>query len=147
MKAVIQTGGKQYIVSLGQKIKVEKIDKKIGEIVKFENVLLSFDNELKKVEVGQPNVKQVVEGKVLEQGKGEKVIIFKYKPKKRYKVKKGHRQLYTLIEITKIGDKSISKKEKETSKKATPKKETKKVNKEELKKEAKTSEKEEKFFN
>ena len=89
------------MVSPGQKIKVEKLKGKEGSEVTFSEVLLLEKN--KKVEVGTPLVKGAkVTGKVLSQGKGEKKIIFKYKAKKRYKVKKGHRQPYTLIEITKF---------------------------------------------
>jgi len=101
MFAVIQTGGKQYLVSPGDKIQIEKIDKKEGEEVIFSEVLLLEKN--KKLEIGTPFVEGAkVIGKVLKQGKGEKVIIFKYKPKKRYKVKKGHRQPFTEVEIKKI---------------------------------------------
>jgi len=101
MLAVIKTGGKQYIIIPGQKIKIEKIDKKEGEEKVFEDVLLLEKN--KKLEIGTPLVKEAkVVGRVLKQGKGKKVIIFKYKPKKRYKVKKGHRQPFTEIEILKI---------------------------------------------
>lgn len=109
--AVIKTGGKQYIVFPGQKIKVEKLDKKPasakatagreGSEVIFDNVLLlERDN---KVEIGTPLVEEAkVVGKILRDGKGEKVVIFKYKPKKRYHVKKGHRQQFTEVEITGI---------------------------------------------
>jgi len=101
MLAVIKTGGKQYLVSPGDKIKIEKINKEEGEEVVFDNVLLL--EKQRKLEIGTPKVKGAkVIGKVLKQGKGEKVIIFKYKPKKRYKVKKGHRQPFTEVEITKI---------------------------------------------
>lgn len=101
MLAVIKTGGKQYLVVPGDKIKIEKLNKKEGEEVVFEDVLLLEKN--KKLEIGTPKVKGAkIIGKVLKQGKGEKVIIFKYKPKKRSKVKKGHRQPFTQIEIIKI---------------------------------------------
>ena len=101
MLAVIKTGGKQYLVSPGDKIKIEKINKEEGEEVVFDNVLLL--EKQRKLEIGTPKVKGAkVIGKVLKQGKGEKVIIFKYKPKKRYKVKKGHRQPFTEVEILKI---------------------------------------------
>jgi large subunit ribosomal protein L21 len=101
MLAVIKTGGKQYFVAPGQKIKIEKIDKKEGAEIIFSEVLLLEKN--KKVEIGNPTLKGVkVTGKILEQGKAKKVIVFKYKSKKRYKVKKGHRQPYTEVEITKI---------------------------------------------
>ncbi len=104
MIAVIQTGGKQYLVSPGQKIKIEKLDNKEGEEITFSDVLLVEKN--KKVEIGNPIVKDAkVVGKVLKQGKGDKIIVFKYKSKTRYKVKKGHRQLFTEVEITGIENK------------------------------------------
>ena len=101
MFAIIRTGGKQYLVSPGNKIKIEKIDKKEGEEITFQEVLLLEKN--RKLEIGTPIVKGAkVTAKILKQGKGKKVIIFKHKPKKHYKVKKGHRQPLTQIEITKI---------------------------------------------
>ena len=101
MLAVIKTGGKQYLVSPGQKIKIEKLEKKEGSEVSFSEVLLLEKN--KKVEIGAPKVSGAkVIGKVLGQGKGDKVIIFKYRAKKRYKVKKGHRQPYTEVLVEKI---------------------------------------------
>ena len=101
MLAVIRTGGKQYLVSPGQKIKIEKIGKKEGSEITFDDVLLLEKG--KSLEVGMPLVKGAkVIGKILKQGKNKKVIIFKYKSKKRYKVKKGHRQPFTEVEITKI---------------------------------------------
>ncbi len=103
MKAVIQTGGKQYLVTEGQQIKIEKIDKKAGDKIFFEKVLLVFDENAGKTEIGTPFLNKQIEGKVLEQKKDKKIIVFKYKPKKRYKVKKGHRQTHTIVEITKIG--------------------------------------------
>lgn len=101
MLAVIKTGGKQYLVSPGQKIKIEKIDvEEKGEAV-FNEVLLVEKNN--KVEVGMPLVEGAkVIGKVISQGKADKIIVFKYKAKKRYKVKKGHRQPFTEVEIMKI---------------------------------------------
>jgi len=101
MLAVIRTGGKQYLVSPGQKIKIEKIAKKEGSEISFPEVLLLEKN--KKIEIGLPLIKGAkVIGKVVRQGKAKKVIIFKYKAKKRYKVKKGHRQPFTEVEIVKI---------------------------------------------
>ena len=99
--AVIKTGGKQYLVSPKQKIKIEKLNKKEGAEVAFNEVLLLEKG--KKVEIGTPLVKGAkVIGKVISHGKGKKVVIFKYKPKKRYKIKKGHRQSFTEVEILKI---------------------------------------------
>ena len=101
MLAVIKTGGKQYIVSPGDKIKIEKIDKKEGKEITFKEVLLLEKG--KKIEIGEPLVKKAkVIGKILKQGKYKKVIIFKYRASKRYKVKKGHRQRFTEVEILEI---------------------------------------------
>ena len=103
MLAVIKTGGKQYLVSPGDKIKVEKLDAKEGGEVSFQEVLLLEKN--KKLEIGAPIVSGAkVSAKVLRHGKGEKLIIFKYKPKKRYKRKIGHRQMFTEVEIIKISE-------------------------------------------
>ena len=102
--AVIKTGGKQYIVRPGQKIKIEKLPTKEGEEVVFEEVLL-LDNE-KKTEIGSPTIKgATVKGKLLKQAKAKKVIVFKFKAKKREKTKKGHRQPYSEVEILTIEDK------------------------------------------
>jgi|SRR6056297_1786710 len=103
MHAVMATGGKQYIVEEGNIIKVEKLDAKEGEKVKFEQVLmLEKDGEY---QIGQPLVKNsYVEGKVLKQGKAKKIVVFKYKPKKKYQKKLGHRQSFTEIRIEKISD-------------------------------------------
>ena len=101
MIAVIKTGGKQYKVAPGQKIKIEKIEKQEGETVTFDEVLLIGDEKI--VDIGTPKIEGAkVNAKVLRQDKGEKIVIFKYKPKKRYKVKKGHRQFFTEVEITDI---------------------------------------------
>jgi large subunit ribosomal protein L21 len=105
MLAVIQTGGKQYLVTPGQRIKIEKLEKKEGDEIIFKQVLLLEKN--KKLEIGDPLVSGAeVIAKVLKQGKAKKVIAFKYKAKKRYKVKKGHRQPFTEVEIVKIESKS-----------------------------------------
>jgi large subunit ribosomal protein L21 len=99
--AVIKTGGKQYVVTPGDKIKVEKLLGEAGDTIKFEEVLLHSTGS--KVEIGTPIVKGVViEGKVLKQGRGEKKITFKYQSKTRYQKTKGHRQHFTEVEITKI---------------------------------------------
>lgn len=99
--AVIKTGGKQYLVSPKDKIKIEKLPQKEGEKVFFEQVLLyQKDNQEK---IGTPLVESIkVEAKVLKQDKRKKVIVFKYKAKKRYKKKTGHRQPFTEVEIIKI---------------------------------------------
>jgi large subunit ribosomal protein L21 len=101
MLAVIKTGGKQYLVQPGDKIKIEKLDQKEGEEIVFSDVLLVEKD--KKVEIGTPLVKNAeVLAKVLSQEKADKVVIFEYKAKKRYSRKIGHRQPYTEIEITGI---------------------------------------------
>jgi len=101
MYAIIETGGKQYRVQEGDVVRVEKLDVAEGETVKFDKVLLVADEgELK---VGKPYVDgAVVEGTVEGQGKAKKIIIFKYKAKKDYRKKQGHRQPYTQIKIEKI---------------------------------------------
>lgn len=101
MLAIVKTGGKQYIVTPGDKLKVEKIDAEEGKEITLGEVLLYDKN--KKVEIGTPFVKGAsVKAKVLGDGKGDKLIIFKYKSKKRYKRKIGHRQPFTEIEIVSI---------------------------------------------
>ncbi len=97
MLAIIKTGGKQYIVKPGDKLKIEKLEAKEGEAISFSDVLLVEKSN--KVEIGAPKVKAEVTAKVLSHGKGDKVIVFKYKPKKRESRKIGHRQPYTEIEI------------------------------------------------
>ena len=101
MLAVIRTGGKQYLVKKGDKIKVEKIEGEEGKKIAFSEVLFLGDE--KEVKVGTPNIAGAkVEGKILKQGKGKKVWGMKHKAKKRYKVKFGHRQMFTEVEIMKI---------------------------------------------
>ena len=101
MKAVIVTGGKQYTVSEGDVVYVEKLGVEAEEVVKFDQVLAVLDGENSKI--GAPVVEgAAVEGKVLKNGKGKKITVFKYKAKKNEKKKIGHRQPYTKVEITKI---------------------------------------------
>lgn len=105
MFAIIKTGGKQYKVSPGDKIKIEKIEIPEGEKEVFDQVLLVGDPSTGsgQVKIGQPLVAGAkVEGIVLKQGRGKKIIIFKYKAKKREKVKRGHRQSFTEVEIKDI---------------------------------------------
>ena len=101
MYAVIETGGKQYKIQEGDTVFVEKIDTEEGEKIDLSKVLLiSKEDDLV---VGKPYVEGAkVEATVLEQGKGKKIIVYKYKAKKNYKSKQGHRQPYTKIKIEKI---------------------------------------------
>jgi len=102
--AVIETGAKQYKVSVGDKIKVEKLNAKAGEHIDFKNVLLVADEN--NAVIGTPLVKgSKVAAEVLNQAKAPKVIIFKYKQKERQRVFKGHRQPYTEVKITEIIEK------------------------------------------
>lgn len=101
MLAIIKTGGKQYKVKAGDKIKVEKLEGKEGSKVIFSEVLFLGDE--KEAKVGTPTIKGArVEGKILKTAKGKKITGVKFKPKKRYKVKFGHRQTMTEVEIVKI---------------------------------------------
>lgn len=100
MYAVIETGGKQYRVTEGDIIYVEKLDQEPDSIVNFDVLMVGEGKTLK---IGKPTVKDAtVEGKVLGQVKGEKLIIYKYKAKKNYHRTAGHRQNYTKVEITGI---------------------------------------------
>lgn len=101
MYAIIKTGGKQYRVQEGDIIYVEKLDGEVDEQVEF-NQILAVSNE-GKMTIGTPVVENAkVIGKVVEQGKGKKIIVFKYKPKKDYRRKQGHRQPYTKVMVEKI---------------------------------------------
>ena len=101
MKAVIVTGGKQYTVSEGDVLYVEKLGVEAEEVVKFDQVLAVLVGENSKI--GAPVVEgAAVEAKVLKNGKGKKITVLKYKAKKNEKKKIGHRQPYTKVEITKI---------------------------------------------
>lgn len=101
MYAIIETGGKQYRVQEGDSIRVEKLNFADGETIKFDKVLLVANDS--NLNVGKPYVDgAVVEATVEKQGKNKKVIIFKYKAKKDYRNKKGHRQPYTQVKIEKI---------------------------------------------
>ncbi|MEK9154745.1 MAG: 50S ribosomal protein L21 [Patescibacteria group bacterium] len=98
---IIETGGKQYKVSPGQKIKIEKIDGEEGASVIFDKVLLIADKE--NVKIGAPYVNGAkAEAKILKQARDKKKIVFRYHSKTRYRKKKGHRQHYTEAEIVKI---------------------------------------------
>lgn len=101
MYAIIKTGGKQYKVSEGDLVRVEKLAYEIGDTVDFDQVLLvSNDGELK---VGSPIVEGAkVSATVEDQNKDKKIVVYKYKPKKQYRKKQGHRQPYTLVKINSI---------------------------------------------
>jgi len=100
MYAVIETGGKQYKVSEGDVLFIEKLEAAEGDAVKFDKVLAVSGDE---TVFGTPVVEGAsVDAKVLAQGKAKKVIVFKYKPKKGYKKKQGHRQPFTKVVIEKI---------------------------------------------
>ncbi len=110
MYAIIESCGKQYKVAEGDIVFFEKLDTEVGKKVSFDKVVLVSDD--KKVEVGAPYVKGVkVEGKVVEHGKGKKIIVYKYKAKKNYRRTQGHRQPFTKVEITKIALKAEAKTE------------------------------------
>lgn len=101
MYAIIETGGKQYKVQEEQTVEIEKLEGAEGDTVEFESVkVVSGENGL---QVGQPNVEGAkVKGEIIEHGKGDKIIVFKYKPKNNYRKKTGHRQPYTKVVIDEI---------------------------------------------
>ena len=98
--SVITTGGKQYKVSVGDKIKVEKLEAPAGGNISFGSVLLTADGD--KVEIGTPYLSGKVEASVVRQARERKKIVFRYHSKTRYRKKKGHRQHFTEVSITKI---------------------------------------------
>lgn len=101
MYAVIETGGKQYRVEPNQLIRVEKLDNQEGSIVKFDRVLARHDGQ--QLKVGSPVVAgATVTGKVVKTGKAPKVLVFKYRRRKDYHRKRGHRQWQTIVKITDI---------------------------------------------
>ena len=101
MYAIIQTGGKQYKVAVGDEVLIEKLTANEGDEVTFDVLLLETDGA---VTVGAPLVDGVkATGKVEAHGKGKKVVVFKYKPKKNIRKKRGHRQPFTKVTITAIG--------------------------------------------
>ena len=124
MYAIIESCGRQYKVAEGDVVFFEKLDVEEGKKVTFDKVVLVSED--KKVEVGAPYVKGVkVEGKVVANGKGKKILVYKYKAKKNYRRTQGHRQPYTKVEITAIKLPAAKKEEtaevKETAKKTTTK--------------------------
>ncbi len=129
MIAVTKIGGHQALVKVGEQIEVDKLDAEVGKTVSFDTLLIS-EEDGSGFEIGTPLIDgKKVEAKILEHGRGEKIVVFKMKPRKRYRRTLGHRQHFTVIEITKIGG-SVAKKapvkpaaeKKEPTKKTAPKK-------------------------
>lgn len=103
MFAVIKTGGKQYKVNVGDKLKVERVDVEEGGQIEFNEVLMQADEDNGIIKIGHPFIDGAkVLGKVLNEEKDDKVTIIKFKPKKRYKRKAGHRQIHSIVEIQEI---------------------------------------------
>jgi large subunit ribosomal protein L21 len=101
MHAIIVTGGKQYKVTEGDVLYIEKLEAEAGEAITFDKVLAVLDGD--NATFGTPVVEGAsVEANVVKNGKGKKVLVFKYKPKKNYRRRQGHRQPYTKVEITKV---------------------------------------------
>ncbi len=108
MYAIVEIAGQQFKVEEGKKIFVHKLEEESGKKVEFDKVLL-IENE-GKVIIGEPVIKDaLIEGKVLEQLRGDKVIVFKKKRKKGYRIKNGHRQYFTQVEIVSINEKGHKK--------------------------------------
>ncbi len=102
MIAIVKIGGHQALVEAGEQIEVDKIDAEVGKKIQLEALLISSPDG-SDAQIGAPLLDAKVEAKVLEHGRGKKIRVYKMKPRKRYRVTKGHRQDYTIIEITKIG--------------------------------------------
>ena len=101
MYAVVASGGKQYKVREGEVLRIEKIPGNIGDPIAFDNVLLYSDGE--NIQIGQPHLESArVAGHVVEQGKARKIIVFKFKRRKGYRRKQGHRQSFTAVKIDSI---------------------------------------------
>ncbi len=116
MYAVLKSGGKQYKVEEGQVLRLEKLPGDVGSAIKFDQILMIGDGE--SIQVGQPLVDGAsVEARIVDQGRGKKIIVFKYKRRKRYRRKQGHRQEFTAIQVD-----SILTKTKSAPKKAEPEK-------------------------
>lgn len=104
MYAVIETGGKQYRVAVGDVVEVEKLNLNPGDTIDLDRVLMVQDGE--QTRVGAPVLKETVSAKVVEHGRGKKLRIFKMRRRKHYRKMAGHRQDYTALEIMSIGSKA-----------------------------------------
>ena len=101
MYAIVDSGGKQYKVREGEILRVEKLAGEVGDSISFDKILMFSDGE--NVSVGTPILEDVaVSGHIVEQGKAKKIIVFKYKRRKRYRRKQGHRQQFTAVKINSI---------------------------------------------
>ena len=101
MYAIVKTGGKQYKVRQGDILRFEKLNGDVGSDITFDQVLMVADGE--NVSIGQPLVENAtVNGQIVEQGRSKKIIVFKYKRRKRYRRKQGHRQQFTAVRIDSI---------------------------------------------
>jgi len=101
MYAIVESGGRQYRAEVGNSFVTEKLPHEVGEQIELENVLLLADGE--EVKIGQPTVEGVtVKATVVEQFRGKKIFVWKYKPKKRYRRRQGHRQSYTRVRVDEI---------------------------------------------
>jgi len=118
MYAVIQSGGKQYRVAVGDKLKLEALPHDEGATVEFDKVLAVGDGS--GIEVGTPHLSTTVTGKVLANGKGKKIRVTKFKRRKNYERNHGHRQLFTEVEITGIGGVSASSSSSSSASSAAP---------------------------
>jgi large subunit ribosomal protein L21 len=109
MYAVVHTGGKQYRVEEGQIFRIEKIPGEVGAPVSFDKILMFSDG--KDVKIGTPMLDNItVKGHIVEQDRAKKIIVFKYKRRKRYRRKQGHRQYYTAVKIDSIGSPNLEQK-------------------------------------
>jgi large subunit ribosomal protein L21 len=100
MYAVIRSGGKQYRVSEGEVVRLEYLEGKVGKKLSFEVLALGDEGDL---QIGAPTLKAKVTGAIIEQGKGDKVRVFKFKKNSQYRIMRGHRQPFTAVKITGIG--------------------------------------------
>ncbi|MFT5727870.1 MAG: large subunit ribosomal protein L21 [Desulforhopalus sp.] len=101
MYAIVRTGGKQYQVACGDQVRVEKLEGNVGDSIDLVDVLMVSDGD--DVKIGQPVLENAkVTAKIAEQGRGKKIIVFKRKRRKGYRLKKGHRQSYTALKIEEI---------------------------------------------